>query len=127
MLRHPGSIWTPKRVHTLLKMKPYTDDQGIVTGFVSGRKTHLGSKLLGMIGALILDYKGKRLELSGLTDEERKFDSDFAENIAVLTPGEDMPPGIEGKHFKVGDTVEFRYRELSDDGIPKEARYYRGV
>jgi DNA ligase-1 len=127
MLRNPDSLWLPKRVNSLLKMKPFLDDEGVVVGFVSGRKTDKGSKLLGLIGALVLDYKGKRLELSGFTDEERKFDSDFAENCAVLAPGEDMPAGIEGKHFKIGDTVEFRYRELSDDGVPKEARYYRGV
>jgi len=127
MLRKPDSLWLPKRVASLLKLKPYLDDQGTVTGFVAGRKTDKGSKLLGKIGALILDYKGKRLELGGFTEEERKYDADFAENIAVLSPGEEMPEGIEGKYFKIGDTVEFRYRELSDDGIPKEARYYHGV
>jgi DNA ligase-1 len=127
MLRNPNSIWTPKRVSDLLKIKPFTDDQGTITGFVSGRKTNKGSKLLGLIGALILDYKGHRLELSGLTDEERKFDRDFGTLKATLHPGEDMPDNIEGLYFKRGDTVEFRYRELSDDGIPKEARYYRGV
>ena len=125
IIRDPRAIWTPKRVGTILKYKPFSDDQGTVTGFVSGRKTDKGSKLLGMIGALILDYKGQRLELSGLTDEERQFDSPFGENIAILAPGKDMPAGTEGKHFKVGDTVEFRYRELSDTGIPKEARYLR--
>jgi hypothetical protein len=38
-----------------------------------------------------------------------------------------MPSGFQGKQFKVGDTIEFRYRELSDDLIPKEARFLRGV
>jgi hypothetical protein len=36
-----------------------------------------------------------------------------------------MPEDFQGKHFKVGDVVTFKYRELSDDGIPKEARYWR--
>jgi len=27
--------------------------------------------------------------------------------------------------FKRGQQVTFKYRELSDDGIPKEARYWR--
>lgn len=129
MLRAPQSIWTPKRVSSLLKLKPFTDDQGTVTGFVSGRQTNLGSKLRGLIGAVILDYKGKRLELSGFTDEERKFDDkDGAlSNYAYENPGVDMPSGFQGTHFKVGDTIEFRYRELSDDLIPKEARFLRGV
>jgi hypothetical protein len=80
-----------------------------------------------LIGALILDYNGKRLELSGLTDEERRFATEDTEAHAWHNPGEDMPTGTEGKHFKVGDKVEFRYRELSDAGIPKEARYLRQV
>jgi DNA ligase-1 len=125
MLRDPQSIWTPKRVSSLLKLKPFTDDQGTLTGFVSGRQTNKGSKLRGLIGAMILDYKGKRLEMSGFTDEERRFADEEMTKHAYNNPGEEMPPGARGKHFQIGDTIEFRYRELSDDGIPKEARYAR--
>jgi DNA ligase-1 len=125
MLRDPQAIWTPKRVKSLLKLKPFTDDQGTLTGFVSGRQTNKGSKLRGLIGAMILDYKGKRLELSGFTDEERRFATDDMTGYAYNNPGVEMPPDFQGKHFKVDDTIEFRYRELSDDGIPKEARYLR--
>jgi len=127
MLRDAQSIWTPKRVSALLKLKPFTDGQGTITGFVSGRKTDLGSKLLGLIGAVVLDYNGKRLELSGFTDAERKFIIPEQEYWAGQHPGEEMPSHFEGAHFKVGDTIEFRYRELSDAGIPKEARFLRGV
>lgn len=127
MLRKPGSIWTPKRVSTLLKLKPFTDDSGEITGFVSGRETDKGSKLRGLIGAVVLSYKGKRLELSGFTDEERRFATDAMTSYAYENPGVEMPSDFQGKHFKVGDTIEFRYRELSDDGIPKEARYARKV
>lgn len=127
MLRKPGSIWTPKRVSSLLKVKPFTDDQATITGFISGRETNLGSKLRGLIGAVITEYKGKRLELSGFTNEERLFATDAMRSYAYENPGVDMPKDFQGKHFKVGDTIEFRYRELSDDGIPKEARYYRRV
>jgi len=125
ILRHPDSIWTPKRVLTMLKVKGAVDDEGIVTGFTSGRKTTRGSKLLGRIGALILDYKGERLELAGLTDEERAFSSMDETKFALENPGIDMPKSFQGKHFKVGDMVTFTYRELSKDGIPKEARYLR--
>jgi DNA ligase-1 len=126
ILRAPQSIWTPKRVKTLLKMKPFTDDSGTLTGFVSGRETNKGSKLRGLIGALILDYNGKRLELSGMTDEERRFDTDEMTAHAYRNPGVDMPAHFRGRQFAVGDVVEFKYRELSDDGIPKEARFFRG-
>lgn len=125
IVRDPTATWTPKRVESLLKYKPFDDDEGVVVGFTSGRRTDKGSKLLGKIGALILDYNGKRLELAGLTDEEREFDTADMREVASRHPGTEMSEGFQGKHFKVGDTVTFIYRELSDDGIPKEARYLR--
>lgn len=125
VIRDPASSWTPKRHKGVLKYKPHDDDEGTIVGFTSGRETDKGSKLLGMIGALILDYKGKRLELSGLTDEERQFATPAMRDVAVSLPGKDMPSGFSGKHFEVGQSVTFKYRELSDDGIPKEARYWR--
>lgn len=125
-LRCPESIWTPKKMSkTSLKAKGQHDDEGIVTGFTCGRETDLGSKLLGRIGSLVLDYKGQRLELAGLTDEEREFATEADRHYANEHPGEDMPEGTQGKHFKVGDQVTFTYFELSDDGIPKLARYLR--
>jgi len=125
MLRDPFQPWTPKRVSSLLKYKPFEDDEGTLVGFTSGRETDKGSKHRGKIGALILDYQGKRLELSGLTDEEREFADHMAETLAYENPGKEMPPGVQAKHFKKGQRVTFIYRELTDDGIPKEARYFR--
>jgi len=125
ILRNPREPWIPKRNRGILKYKPYSDDEGIVTGFTSGRKTAKGSKHLGRIGALILSFQGKRLELSGLTDEERIFAVHSMCEYAEQHPGVDMPSDFQGLHFKVGQTVTFKYRELSDDGIPKEARYWR--
>ena len=125
MLRNPASRWVTQRSHNLLKVKPSNDAEGVVTGFTSGKKTDRGSKLRGLIGALVLDYNGKRLELSGLTNDERQFSKEWQMNYAWDRPGEDMPSDLSGLHFKIGDTVSFKYRELSDDGIPKEARYWR--
>jgi hypothetical protein len=87
--------------------------------------TKRGSKHLGKIGALILDYDGSRLELSGLTDIEREFANNGMAIYAAANPGQDMPNGTFGKCFKVGQLITFKYRELSKDGIPKEARYLR--
>ena len=125
VLRDPRAPWIPKRNRGILKYKPFSDDEGVITGFTSGRKTNKGSKHLGHIGALILDYKGKRLELSGLTDVERVFHSREMFDYAKEHPGVDMPLTFSGVHFQVGQKVTFKYRELSDDGIPKEARYWR--
>lgn len=125
VIRDPKAIWTPKRHKGLLKFKPFDDAEGKLVGFTSGRQTDKGSKLLGKIGALILDYEGKRLELSGLTDEEREFATSDMTSHAADHPGVDMPRDFRAKHFKLGDNITFKYRELSDDGIPKEARYFR--
>ena len=123
IIRDPNAHWTPKRVGSLLKYKPFEDSEGVIVGFTSGRETDKGSKHLGKIGALILDYNGKRLELSGLTDEEREFATD--PSYAFEHPGDDMPAGTQGRHFKTGQKVTFIYRELTDAQIPKEARYFR--
>lgn len=125
VLRNGNVAFEPKRSHGILKYKPFHDDEATVTGFTSGRKTEKGSKFLGMIGALITDYNGKRLELSGMTNEERRFADEKSIRYAEAHPGEDMPAGTEGKYFKVGDTVSFKYREFSDAGIPKDGRYWR--
>lgn len=126
ILRDPNSVWTPKRVNgTLLKVKGELDDEGVLVGFTSGRQTTKGSKLLGRIGALVLQYRGKRLELSGLTDEEREFANKEAITYAIENPGEEMPLGTRARHFAIGDKITFTYRELTNDGVPKEARYLR--
>ncbi len=125
VIRNPHSTWTPKRHNGLLKYKPFEDDESTVVGFTSGRETLKGSRLLGKIGALITDYKGKRLELAGLTDLEREFETKSMVEYASAHPDEDMPKNFQGKCFRVGQSVTFKYRELTDDGIPKEARYWR--
>lgn len=125
ILRKAESFWKPERSHMLLKYKPWLDDEATITGFTSGRETDKGSRLLGMIGALIVDYKGKRLELSGLTDEERQFACWDVVKWAEENPGKDVPASFTALHFDIGQVITFKYRELSDDGVPKEARYYR--
>ncbi len=125
IIRDATGRWTPRRVNDLLKFKPSLDDEAIITGFTCGRLTDKGSKHLGRIGALITEYKGKRLELSGLTNVEREFATEGDRHYGNEHPGEDMPSGTQGKHFQVGQQVTFKYRELSDDAIPKEAFYMR--
>ncbi len=125
VMRDPAAVWQPKRHNGILKFKPFEDAEGTVTGFTSGRETLKGSRLQGMIGALIVDYQGKRLELSGLTDAERAFQTGEMSVYAAQHSGVDMPEHFQGQVFRKGQTVTFIYRELTDDGIPKEARYHR--
>lgn len=103
MLRPQHTIWEPKRVSWLIKMKPWRFGEGVVLGMIPGK-----GKLVGLFGSLTLLWNGWVINLSGFTDQERKL-------------------GPDGKalHFPMGSTVRFKYRELTDVGVPKEARYAR--
>jgi DNA ligase-1 len=130
VLRKVGSLWLPERSHSLLKIKPWLDDEATVVGCTFG----LG-KLKGMMGAMIVDWNGHRFQLSGFTDAERRIvDTSSngcgpggldAQRYAALHEGEVAPEHIMPEQFPRGSRVTFKYRELSDDGIPKEARYWR--
>lgn len=132
ILRNPYSTWEPCRSHRLLKVKPFDDMEGEVVGYITGRKTDLGSKLLGKMGTLVLKLdNGIRLELSGFTDEERELtavdpkDHEKALAWAVSNPEEYCPDWIVNKNFRIGDRVTFKYRGRSKEGVPQEARYWR--
>jgi DNA ligase-1 len=125
IIRDPRAVWTPRRVHTCVKWKPVLDAEGKLVGYTTGRDTAKGGKHRGKIGALILDFQGKRLELSGLTDAERAFLSQADQEWAWKNPGVDVPGNIEAEQFVRGQDITFQYRELTKDGVPKEARYLR--
>jgi len=126
MLRDPNSYYEPTRNHSILKVKPRDDAEGTFVGWVSGRVTDKGSKLLGKMGAMILDFNGKRLELSGFTDAERAL-SEEASAWAVTHPGEVATTEVRASvtNFELGDRISFMYRGFTDDGIPSEAAYWR--
>ena len=131
MLRNPHIPIEHCRSHNLLKVKSYEDDEGTIIGYVWGKATDKGSKLLGLMGALRVSYKNKEFLLSGFTEAERElvfksdgssaqdYGSQFADGEAVDI---DL---ITNPQFQVGNTVRFKYRELTDEGLPKEARYMR--
>lgn len=138
ILRNPTSPWVAKRVPWVLKVKKLSDAEGTVVGFTWGRQTDLGSKLLGKMGALILKTKPGskevRLELSGFTDEERSvhgggetlvIDGKTVWAEGVYKEGEEASDAFTLSHFPFGSQVTYTYRELTNDGIPKEARYLR--
>jgi len=125
-VRDPEQVWTPKRVRHVLKVKPCEDMEGTIVGFTSGEETDKGSKLLGKFGAAIMRMEnGLEFNLSGFRHEERVFADEQMEAFAADNPGVRMPDHFEGKYFKVGDEITFKYREFTDDGLPKEARYFR--
>jgi DNA ligase-1 len=133
--RSPFEYWEPHRVHTMLKLKKLQDMEGTVIGYITGRETDKGSKLLGMMGALVLMLDNKQtLEISGFTDEERTLvystmtvpaGRPMATRWAFENPETYCPDIIYALHFPRGTRVTFKYRGLSKDGVPQEARYWR--
>jgi ATP-dependent DNA ligase len=129
VIRDPSALWTPKRHKGLLKFKPYEDSEAVVIGYVAGKEGKQGN-VLGKIGALRVRTTKLKTNVefeigSGLTMEERDFANVAAFNFAKEHPAEAMPVEFNGKHVKLGQTITFKYRELSDDGIPKEGRFWR--
>lgn len=129
VLRDPSAMWTPKRHKGILKYKPFEDAEGIITGYVAGKEGKQGN-VLGKIGALKVKTinlkKNVEFEIgSGLSFALREFvNSDMAAHAAA-NPGKEMPAFYQGRHLQTGDTITFKYRELSDEGIPKEGRFWR--
>jgi DNA ligase-1 len=133
MLRNPVTPWEPKRSWNLLKVKKRHDAEATVVGYTWGKKTDKGSKLLGLMGALVVQMpNGKVFELSGFKDEERRMLPN-----KYIPEGEEFNP-LEGHifagqkvihfhnpKFPIGSKVTYSYRELTDIGIPKEAQYLR--
>ena len=115
MLRKPESFWKPIRSHYLLKYKPWKIAEGTVTGYQHGE-----GKLQGLMGALILDFNGKRLKISGFTDAEREFSE-----LGPFLPGNIAGNEVQHSLFPRGKVIRFKFRELSDAGVPKEARFLR--
>lgn len=139
MVRNSLSFWKPERVHSLLKVKKLQDAEGIVLGYKWAKPTDLEKsmtgertdKLLGKMGSLrVRLLTGKVFDLSGFTDAERRlFSPSMTEEeilqLGATQPGLMVPEHIYNPTFPIGSTVTFRYRELTTDGFPKEARFWR--
>jgi DNA ligase-1 len=69
MLRKPKSLYEHSRSRTLLKVKSFHDEEGIVVGYTSGSGKHTG-----LTGALLLKTPdGRDVKVgTGLSDAERK-------------------------------------------------------
>lgn len=139
ILRKPSSIWVPERSHSLLKVKKMQDMEGMVIGYTSGREAGVSGttglvtsgKLLGLMGSLRLRLaNGKIFDLSGFTDSERVMhyvgSEETAEDYLAVIPGQVVDVNkVYSKQFPIGSRVTFLFREMSDDGLPREARYLR--
>lgn len=128
IIRNPNSYWEPKRSHHSLKLKPEEDSEATIIGYTWGRETDKGSKLLGKMGAAICQWVNPRgqdvtFELSGFTDMERIMEC--VDDEGYLNPGLPVSEYACNPNFPRGTRITFRYTELTDDGLPKCARYWR--
>jgi len=95
MLRAAESLYEEGKSWTLLKVKSFFDDEGIVTKHVPGRGRHKGR-----LGAVMIDWNGVEFKAgTGFTDKQRN-----------------SPPSI-------GSKVTFRYEELTHKGKPRNPRF----
>ncbi len=132
MLVDPNAEWEPVRSNNILKVKNFNESEGVVVGYTWGRETDKGSKLANKMGQLHLRMEnGKEFGLSGFNYDERllyKPAIGFPRQPTTMDDwdaGKRCAEGIHSCDFPMGSTVRFKYRELSDDGIPKEGRFWR--
>lgn len=124
ILRRPHALWMPRRTDEMLKVKPENDHEGVVVGYTYG-----AGKLHGLVGSLRLraQFEGSpavEFDLSGFTDLERTIIPEYRAE-AQLNPGKFVNHTSISERFPLDAQVTFKYRELTDGGLPKEARYYR--
>ena len=98
MLHLAAAPYLTGRQDALLKLKPWQDTEATVVGYTPGT-----GKYRGMTGALEVQMPdGKRFLIgSGLSDAVRRH-----------------PPAI-------GSLITYRYQALTQDGVPRFARYLR--
>jgi len=139
MVRNPDKYYECCRSYNILKGKTWKDAEAVVVGYTTGRETDKGSKLLGLMGALIVEWSGRRFELSGLKESERLLtheqyaQPECAESIgfkiarewAEKNPGIECPNWVTSLLFPRGAEITFKYQGLTKDGIPNPASYWR--
>jgi DNA ligase-1 len=92
MLLRPYSRYECKRTNNLLKVKPLTTSQGVVTGYKDG---------VNGIGSLAVRFKNVDLFVAGLSNTQKS-------NAKTM--------------FPIGSTLDFSYNELTHKGVPRHPR-----
>lgn len=98
MLHRGSSFYKGKRSGDLLKVKPYEDAEAVVIKQLEGK-----GKYKGLMGAILVKMEnGLQFKIgSGFSDKERQ-----------------NPPAL-------GDTITYRYRGKTKNGIPRFASFLR--
>jgi DNA ligase 1 len=98
MLRDPKSTYEQKRSMTLLKIKPYHDEEAEVIGYENGK-----GKFEGKVGALKVRNK-----------EGQEF-----------TVGTGLPDSVRNHPPKIGSKITYKFTELTNTGVPKQPTFLR--
>lgn len=115
MLRTPRE-WLPIETPALMKFKPFSDSEATIVGYIGGNRG-----FEGMIGSLILDWNGKQILVGmGLTHEDR-----VVNDPERCIPDKPVPEDVHGLVLPRGKVVTFKYRTLTEAGMPVDARFYR--
>lgn len=124
IVAEPYGKYVTQRSRSKLKLKPFEDADGTIVGWTAGAETDKGSRLLGKMGSLrIKTDTGVIFDLSGFTDEERTL---IDPAWATMNPGKLAEVPSSGPvHFNHGQRITYKYRGLTADGLPMEARYWR--
>ena len=140
VLRQPTAQYTCARTAELLKHKPALDMDATVTGYVWGklpdaRKSLTGTAVgerLGMMGGLEVQLdSGKRFILSGTGFPYKDCHLVYtatggcASDQGLLRPGTRVSAAVHNPKYPIGTVVTFKYRSLTTNGIPVEARFQR--
>lgn len=143
ILRNSTSFWKPERTNDLLKVKKLHDMEVQIVGYrwadltdmdksLTGNATN---KLRGLMGSMTVQFPinrdlpvtdWRKFDLGvGFTEEERRVRPAAPGVVPEYIPNGVIPDDCELVHFTRGDWITVRYRELTVDGIPKEARHWR--
>ena len=128
ILQSPFSLWSPERSWDTLKVKPENDAEAHVVGYTWGKRG-VEDRLLGLMGSLVCRYNGIVFSLSGFMESERELVVTkaglSARAIGCEFPGSPVCDSVSSVLFPRQSTITFKYRSLTDDGVPVEARYLR--
>lgn len=128
IVRAPGSYWGPVRSKWLLKVKLEHDAEGTVVGYKWGEEG-VDGKLLGLMGAVRVRLdNGKEFWLSGFREAERVLtyeDNEDAYLEGRMKAGMTVETRISNRKFPRDSKISFKFMGWTDDGLPREPRFWR--
>lgn len=123
IVRDPMARYSVGKQHHILKVKPRQDAEARIVGFKSGQGKYFG--MIGSICCKLVDKVPIYFDISGLTDEERKFADEAGTRWAQANPSAVVPDSVRAEYFTRGAIITFKYRGKTRDGVPMEAQYWR--